>query len=113
MDGIFCCKKGYHIRYCDLPNSTNPKYTCAQLGYRIRGVKEEAEDSSLSQDLYHCYQRIDKGWSRGAITAEERKALREKAQEIYRVARTKPSMFYEAFNTSLSNKKLYPLCAVQ
>ena len=66
----FLLLKGYHIRYCGLPNSTNPKYTCAQLVYRIRGVKEEAEDSSLSQALYHCYQRIDKGWSRGAITAE-------------------------------------------
>ena len=110
---FFLLRKGYHTKYCDLPNPTTPKYTCAQLGYRIRGVKEEAEDSPLSQALYRCFQRIDKDRSRGNITAEERTLLREKAQELYHTARTKPGTSYEAFNTSLSTEELYPLCGVQ
>ena len=108
----FLLRKGYHTKYCDLLNSTNPKYTCAQLGYRLRGVKEEAEDSPLSQALYRCFQRIDKDKSRGNIMAEERELLREKAQELYHTARTKPGTSYEAFNASLSKEKLYPLCGV-
>lgn len=110
---FFLLRKGYHTKYCDLPNPNNSKYTCAQLGYRIRGVKEEAEDSPLSQALYRCFQRIDKDKSRGNITAEERELLREKAQELYRTARTRPGTGYEAFNTSLSKEKLYPLCGVE
>lgn len=110
---FFLLQKGYHTKYCDLPNPNNPKYTCAQLGYRLRGVKEEAEDSPLTQALYRCFQRIDKDKSRGNITAEERELLREKAQELYHTARTKPGTSYEAFNTSLSKEKLYPLCGVQ
>ena len=109
----FLLQKGYHTKYCDLPNPTNPKYTCAQLGYRIRGVKEEAEDSPLTQALYRCFQRIDKDKTRGNITAEERELLREKARELYHTARTKTGTSYEAFNTSLSKEKLYPLCSVQ
>ena len=109
----FLLQKGYHTKYCDLPNPTHPKYTCAQLGYRLRGVKEDAEDSPLSQALYRCFQRIDKDRSRGNITAEERTLLREKAQELYHTARTKPGTSYEAFNTSLSTEELYPLCGVQ
>ena len=109
----FLLQKGYHTKYCDLPNPNNPKYTCAQLGYRLRGVKEEAEDSPLSQALYRCFQRIDKDKSRGNITAEERDLLHEKAQELYHTARTKPGTTYEAFNASLSKEKLYPLCGVQ
>ena len=42
-------QKGYHTKYCDLPNPANPKYTCAQLGYRLRGIKEDAEGSLLAQ----------------------------------------------------------------
>ena len=109
----FLLQKGYHTKYCDLPTPTHPKYTCAQLGYRLRGVKEDAEDSPLSQALYRCFQRIDKDRSRGNITAEERTLLREKAQELYHTARTKPGTSYEAFNTSLSTEELYPLCGVQ
>ena len=110
---FFLLQKGYHTKYCDLPNLNDPKYTCAQLGYRLRGVKEEAEDSPLSQALYRCFQRIDKDRSRDVITAEERMLLREKAQELYHSARTKPGTSYEAFNTSLSKEKLYPLCGVE
>lgn len=110
---FFLLQKGYHTKYCDLPNPTNPRYTCAQLGYRLRGVKEEAEDSPLSQALYRCFQRIDKDKSRGNITAEERDLLHEKAQELYHSARTKPGTSYEAFNMSLSKEKLYPLCGIQ
>ena len=109
----FLLQKGYHTKYCDLPNPTNPKYTCAQLGYRLRKVKEEAEDSPLSQALYRCFQRIDKDKSRGNITAEERELLREKAQELYHTARTRPGTSYDAFDASLSAEKLYPLCGVQ
>ena len=50
------------------------------------GVKEDAEDSPLSQALYHCFQRLDKDRSRGNITAEEWLRLREKAQELYHTA---------------------------
>ena len=109
----FLLQKGYHTKYCDLPNPTHPKYTCAQLGYRLRGVKEDAEDSPLSQALYRCFQRIDKDRSRGNITAEERTLLREKAQELYHTARTRPGTSYDAFDASLSAEKLYPLCGVQ
>ena len=109
----FLLRKGYHTKYCDLPNPTKPKYTCAQLGYRLRGVKEEAEDSPLSQALYRCFQRIDKDKSRGNITAKERELLREKAQELYHTARTRPGKSYDAFDASLSTEKLYPLCGVQ
>lgn len=52
------------------------------------GVKEDAEDSPLSQALYHCFQRLDKDRSRGNITAEEWLRLREKAQELYHTAVT-------------------------
>ena len=110
---FFLLQKGYHTKYCDLPNPTHPKYTCAQLGYRLRGVKEEAEDSPLAQALYRCFQRIDKDRSRNVITAEERMLLREKAQELYHSARTKPRTSYEAFNASLSKENLYLLCGVQ
>ena len=109
----FLLRKGYHTKYCDLPNPNNPKYTCAQLGYRLRGVKEDAEDSPLSQALYRCFQRIDKDRSRGVITVEERKLLREKAQELYHTARTRAGTTYEAFNASLASAKLYPLCGVR
>ena len=110
---FFLLRKGYHTKYCDLPNPNNPKYTCAQLGYRLRKVKEEAEDSPLAQALYRCFQRIDKDRSRGNITAEERTLLREKAQELYHTARTRPGTSYDAFDASLSAEKLYPLCGVQ
>lgn len=110
---FFLLRKGYHTKYCDLPNPNNPKYTCAQLGYRLRRVKEEAEDSPLAQALYRCFQRIDKDRSRGNITAEERTLLREKAQELYHTVRTRPGTSYDAFDASLSAEKLYPLCGVQ
>ena len=84
-----------------------------RLAYARTGSKEDAEDSPLSQALYRCFQRIDKDRSRGNITAEERTLLREKAQELYHTARTKPGTSYEAFNTSLSTEELYPLCGVQ
>ena len=109
---FFLLRKGYHTKYCDLPNPNNPKYTCAQLGYRLRRVKEEAEDSPLAQALYRCLQRIDKDKSRGNITAEARTLLWEKAQELYHTARTRPGTSYDAFDASLSAGKLYPLCGV-
>ena len=79
------------------------RYSCAQLGYRIRGVKETAADSPLTQALSRCYQRIDKDKARGIITAEE----------LYHEARTQPGMPYEVFNESLATRNLYPLCDVQ
>ena len=109
----FLLRKGYHTKYCDRPNPDNPKYTCAQLGYRMRGIKEGAEDSPLTQALYHCFQRIDKDKTRGAITAEEREMLREKAKELYHEARVTAGTTYAAFNESLSKENLYPLCGVQ
>ena len=43
----------------------------------MRGVKETAADSPLTQALSRCYQRIDKDKARGIITAEEQMRLRE------------------------------------
>ena len=100
---LFLLQKGYHTKYCDSPNPDNPRYSCAQLGYRMRGVKEAAADSLLTQALSRCYQRIDKDKARGIITAEE----------LYHEARTQPGMPYEVFNESLATKNLYPLCGVQ
>ena len=91
----------------------NPRYSCAQLGYRTRGIKETAADSPLTQALSRCYQRIDKDKARGIITAEEQMRLRAKAEELYHEARTQPGMPYEAFNESLATRNLYPLCGVQ
>ena len=83
------------------------------MGDRSRGIKEEGEDRPLYQALSRCFQRIDKDKSRDNITAEERELLREKAQELYHTARTKPGTSYEVLNTSLSTEKLYPMCGVQ
>lgn len=110
---LFLLQKGYHTKYCDSPNPDNPRYSCAQLGYRMRGVKETAADSPLTQALSRCYQRIDKDKARGIITAEEQMRLRAKAEELYHEARTQPGMPYEAFNESLATRNLYPLCDVQ
>ena len=100
---LFLLQKGYHTKYCDSPNPDNSRYSCAQLGYRMRGVKEAAADSPLTQALSRCYQRIDKDKARGIITAEE----------LYHEARTQPGMPYEVFNESLATRNLYPLCDVQ
>ena len=110
---LFLLQKGYHTKYCDSPNPDNPRYSCAQLGYRTRGIKETAADSPLTQALSRCYQRIDKDKARGIITAEEQMRLRAKAEELYHEARTQPGMPYEAFNESLATRNLYPLCGVQ
>ena len=110
---LFLLQKGYHTKYCDSPNPDNPRYSCAQLGYRMRGIKETAADSPLTQALSRCYQRIDKDKARGIITAEEQLRLRAKAEELYHEARTQPGMPYEAFNESLATRNLYPLCGVQ
>ena len=69
-----CCRryflltKGYHTKYCDRPNPDNPKYTCAQLGYRQTGMKEAARDDPKKQALLRCYQRLNKDVSRGNLT---------------------------------------------
>ena len=78
----------------------------------MRGVKEAAADSPLTQALFRCYQRIDKDKSRGNITADEQMRLRAKAEELYHEAKTQAGMPYEAFNESLTSKNLYPLCGV-
>ena len=77
----------------------------------MRGVKETAADSPLTQALSRCYQRIDKDKARGIITAEEQMRLRAKTEKLYHEARTQPGMPYEAFNESLATKNLR--CAAQ
>lgn len=109
---FFLLQKGYHTKYCDSPNPDNPRYSCAQLGYRMRGIKESAADSPLTQALFRCYQRIDKDKSRGNIMADEQMRLRAKAEELYHEAKTQAGMPYAAFNESLASKNLYPLCGV-
>ena len=43
----FLLTKGYHTKYCDIPNPQYPEFTCAQLGYRQTGLKEAAKDDPI------------------------------------------------------------------
>ncbi len=109
---FFLLKKAYHTKYCDKPAPDNPKYTCAQLGYHYKGVKETVADNPKAQSLNRCYKRIDKDLSRGIITAEEREILYTKAKDLYHHAKITPGISNEEFEESLASKNLYPLCNV-
>ena len=108
----FLLKKGYHTKYCDNPAPDNPKYTCAQLGYHRKGIKELQADNPKAQSLRRCYLRIDKDFSRGVITQEEKYKLYRTAQDLYYDATTRSGTSNEEFEDLLASKNLYPLCDV-
>ena len=113
-----CCRryflltKGYHTKYCDRPNPDNPKYTCAQLGYRQTGMKEAARDDPKKQALLRCYQRLNKDVSRGNLTSEQRDVLYSKAEDLHHEARLNPGITFEAFDASLATDHLCQLCNI-
>ena len=113
-----CCRryflltKGYHTKYCDHPNPDNPKYTCAQLGYRQTGMKEAAKDDPKKQALLRCYQRLNKDVSRGNLTSEQRDVLYAKAEDLHHEARMNPEITFEAFDRSLATDHLCHLCNI-
>ena len=77
-------EKNYHTKYCDNPAPDDPKHTCAQLGYRKRGIKETVPDNPKAQSLKRCLVRIEKNLERKVITAEEKELLTSTAKDIYR-----------------------------
>jgi hypothetical protein len=108
----FLLKKGYKTKYCDNPAPDNPKYTCAQLGYHRKGIKELQADNPKAQSLRRCYLRIDKDLSRGVITRKEKEKIYRTAQDLYYDATTKSGTYNEEFEQQLASKNLYPLCNV-
>ena len=110
---FFLLKKAYHTKYCDKPSPDNPKYTCAQLGYRKNGIKERIADNPKAQVLRRCLQRIDKDHYRGIISDEERTRLRSKAQDLYFGAITHSEITSEVLEERLSSQTLYALCNVE
>lgn len=108
----FLLTKGYHTKYCDNPSPDNPKYTCAQLGYRQTGMKEAAKDDPKKQALLRCYQRLNKDVSRGNLTAKQRDILYAKAEDLHYEARTNPEITFEVFDASLATENLCQLCNI-
>lgn len=109
---FFLLEKGYHTKYCDTPNPDNPDFTCAQMGYYLKGVKEIAADDPKTQSLVRCLKRLEKDLSRGTITVKEHGKLTRKAKDLYHEARLSPKMTYQSFEKSLESKNLYRVCNV-
>lgn len=109
---FFLLTKRLHTKYCDNPAPDNPKYTCAQMGYRLTRRKEKTEDDPKAEALRRCMNRITKDCSRKIITAEERDLLKAKAEDLFHKARLRSGVTYEEFEKSLASKNLYPLCGV-
>lgn len=109
---FFLLTKRLHTKYCDNPAPDNPKYTCAQMGYRLTRRKEEPGDDPKADALRRCLNRIIKDCSRQIITAEDRDLLKAKAEELYHDAKIRSGVTYEEFEESLKSKNLYPLCGV-
>ncbi len=110
---FFLLTKRLHTKYCDNPAPDNPKFTCAQMGYRQSRRKENPEDDPKAEALRRCLNRITQDCSRKVITEEERDLLKEKAKELYHDAKIRSGVTYEEFETSLASKNLYPLCGVK
>lgn len=108
----FLLKNARHTKYCDWPDLKNPRYTCAQMGYHTKGVKEKADDNPRAGSLQRCYLRINKDLSRGIITEREKRLLYGKAKDLYHEAETTPGISYDAFEASLASKNLYSLCGI-
>lgn len=109
---FFLLTKRLHTKYCDDPAPDNPKYTCAQMGYRQTRRKEQPEDDPKADSLRRCLNRITQDCSRNTITPEERDLLKAKANELYHEAKIRSGITYEEFETSLASRNLYPLCKV-
>lgn len=110
---FFLLTKRLHTKYCDDPAPDNPKYTCAQMGYRKSRRKEKPEDDPKTDSLRRCLNRITKDFSRKTITKKERDLLKAKAKELYHEAKIRSGVTYEEFETSLASKNLYPLFGVK
>lgn len=108
----FLLTKAYHTKYCDQPCPDDPRYTCAQMGFRYRKQAEKKEDDPKAQSLQRCLRRIDQDVSRGIITDEERQKLRAKAKELFHQARIRSGTTNEEFETMLRSENLYPACNV-
>lgn len=109
----FLLKTGYHTKYCDQPNPDEPRFTCAQLGYHYNGIKEAVGDNPKAQSLRRCLARIEKDYSRGIISDEEKERLSDKARDMFHTAQTEAGISNEEFEESLQTKNLYPLCDVE
>lgn len=110
---FFLLTKRLHTKYCDNPAPDNPKFTCAQMGYRQTRRKEQPEDDPKADSLRRCLNRITQDCSRKVITEEERDLLKAKAKELYHEAKIRSGVTYEEFETSLASRNLYPLCKVK
>lgn len=110
---FFLCKDGRRTKYCDRPAPGDPKHTCAQLGYRLYGIKETAGDDPRVCSLRRCRQRLDKDLSRRNITAEDRERLYRKAKDLFHQAETGPGVSFDRFEQSLAPDNLYALCGIQ
>lgn len=108
----FLLKKGYKTKYCDNPAPDNPKYTCAQLGYRRKGIKELQANNPKAQSLRRCYQRIEKDFSRKIITSKECDKLHNTAQELYYNATVNSGTTNEEFEKQLASENLYSMCNI-
>ena len=109
----FLLKKAYHTKYCDNPAPDNPKYTCAQLGYHSKGIKELAGNNPKAQSLRRCCQRIEKDHYRGIISDEDKELLLQTAKDLYHRAIVSSGISNEEFEASLAGKVLYPACNVE
>lgn len=109
----FLLKKAYHTKYCDNPAPDDPKHTCAQLGYRKRGIKETVPDNPKAQSLKRCLVRIEKDCERKIITPEEKELLTSTAKDMYHNATTRSGVTNEEFEESLASKNLYSKCGVE
>lgn len=109
---FFLLTKRLHTKYCDNPAPDNPKFTCAQMAYRLTRRKEQPEDDPKADSLRRCLNRITQDCSRNIITPEERDLLKAKANELYHEAKIRSGVTYEEFEKSLASENLYPLCNV-
>ena len=108
----FLLKKAYHTKYCDNPSPDNPKYTCAQLGYRKRGIKETITDNPKAQSLQRCLDRIEKDYTRKNITTKDKDLLNKTLRDIYHRDVTHSGISNDDFEKSLATNVLYPKCGV-
>ena len=106
-DRYFLLKKGYHTKYCDNPAPENPRFTCNQMGYRSRGVKEAAADNPKHGSLLRALSRIEKDYSRGIVTAGERDALFRLARDLYNESMTSSRHGNEQFEGMMQSENLY------
>lgn len=104
----FLLKTGHHTKYCDLPAPENPGFTCNQMGYRSRGVKESAQDNPKHGSLLRAFNRIEKDYSRGIITKPNRDALFKLARDLFDESMTSPHYSNDDFEKLLQSENLYP-----